>query len=67
MPESEVFEDWARGLAMNGLFCYYYNRSAIEDVKELLEETPEEANRHTEEKAEAFLTRWIYDEMKRNA
>ena len=38
-PEQKVFADWAQGLAMGGLFCYYYNREAVKDLAGILEET----------------------------
>jgi len=66
LPEYEVFEDWASGLALTGLFCFWYNRPAVDDIKAILEETEEEAGRFTEDEAERFLTRLIYNEMKRN-
>lgn len=58
-----VFQEWASGLAMGGLFCYYYNRSAIDDLSGILEETAEEAARFTEAQAEETLTRLIYREL----
>ena len=58
-----IFEDWARGLALGGLFCYYYNRSAKDDLAELLEENEEEKAKYTEQEAEECLTRLIYREM----
>lgn len=62
----EAFKSWAQGLAMGDLFCYYYNREAVGDVAEILEETPEEAARFTEEEAEEFLTNLLFREI-RNA
>lgn len=59
------FEDYARGLALGGLFCYYYNRSAVEDLGDILEETDEEKARFDEEKAEYTLTYLIYREIKK--
>ena len=66
-PESKVFEDWAQGLAMNGLFLYYYNRSAVDDLGAILEETEEEKARYTEEQAAQFLTNLIYNRVKSEA
>ena len=43
-----IFEDWAKGLALGGLFCYYYNRSAVDDLGAILEETEEEKGKYTE-------------------
>ena len=66
-PEQEVFKQWAQGLAMGGLFCYYYNREARTDLATILEETEEEANRYSEEKAEELLTYLIYREIRKEA
>lgn len=60
-----IFEDWARGLALGGLFCYYCNRSAVDDLGAILEETDEEKAKYTEQQAEEMLTRLIYREMER--
>jgi hypothetical protein len=59
-----IFEDWARGLALGGLFCYY-NRNAKDDLGEILEETDEEKAKYTEQQAEEYLTRLIYREMEK--
>ena len=71
-PEESVFYDWAQGLAMGGLFCYYYNREAAKDVAAILEETAEDVakykNRYkNEDKAEEFLTHIIYREISKEA
>ena len=58
-----IFEDWARGLALGNLFCYYYNRSAKDDLGKILEESEEEKAKYTEQEAEELLTRLIYREM----
>lgn len=58
-----IFKDWASGLALGGLFCYYYNRSAVDDLGGILEETEEERSKYTEAEAEEMLTRLIYREM----
>ena len=60
-----IFEDWARGLALGNLFCYYYNRSAVDDLGEIMEETEEEKAKYTEQEAEETLTRLIYREMEK--
>ena len=57
---SQLFESWAQGLALGGMFCYYYNREAVQDVAEILEETEAERARFDEERAESFLTRYIF-------
>ena len=56
----EIFKDWAQGLALGGLFCYWYNRPAVDDLGAILEETEEEKARYTERQAEEMLTRLIY-------
>lgn len=63
--EYQVFKDWASGLALGNLFCYYYNRSAVEDLGNILEESAAEKAKYKEEDAEELLTRLIYREMTR--
>ena len=58
-----LFKEWAQGLAMGGLFCYYYNRSAVDDLGDILEETEEERQRYSESEAEEMLTRLIFREV----
>lgn len=60
-----IFEDWARGLVLGGLFCYYYNREAKDDLATILEETDEEKAKYTEQQAEELLTRLIYRELEK--
>lgn len=63
--EYEIFKDWAQGLALGGLFCYYYNRSAVDDLGDILEETTEERGKYSEQEAEEMLTKLIYREFVR--
>ena len=63
--EYQVFKDWASGLALGNLFCYYYNRSAVDDLGDILEESSAEKAKYKEEDAEELLTRLIYREMTR--
>ena len=58
------FRYWAQGLPSILDTCYYYNRSAIQDLGEILEQTEEERNKYTEEQAEERLTQLIYRELK---
>ena len=58
-----LFEQWSRGLPCNGLFCYWYNREAKEDIAAILEETETEKNKYTEEQAEKLLTNLLYREI----
>ena len=55
-----AFRDWAAGLALGGLFCYMYNRSAVDDLGAILEETDAEKARFTESQAEDRLTGMLY-------
>lgn len=63
--ECAAFTDWCAGLPSVLDTCYYYNRSAVDDLAVILEETKEEKERFTEEKAEDLLTALIYRELKR--
>ena len=65
MTESERFTDWAQGLAGVLDTCYYYNRSAVDDLGAILEETAEEKARYSEAQAETLLTSLIYRELVR--
>ena len=65
IPTLNVFRDWAQGLALGNLFCYYYNRSAVDDLGAILEETEAEKSRYSEEEAEELLTRLIFREMQK--
>ena len=59
----ECFVDWCGGLP--GIFdtCYYYNRSAVDDLGNILEETETEKAKYTESQAELMLSRLIYREI----
>ena len=65
MTEQERFIDWAAGLPSILDTCYYYNRSAVDDLGEILEETPAEKARYSEAQAESLLTSLIYRELVR--
>lgn len=58
--ELAAFMDWAAGLPSLLDTCYFYNRSAVDDLGDILEETHEERNKHNETDAEQCLTRLIY-------
>jgi len=58
--ETIAFLDWCQGLPSVLDTCYFYNRSAVSDLGDILEETQEERNKHTERDAEQCLTRLIY-------
>lgn len=58
-----AFKEWCQGLPSIIDTCYYYNRSAIKDLGDILEETEEERNKYSEEQAEERLTQLIYREV----
>ncbi len=63
MTEQERFTDWASGLPSVIDCGYYYNRSAVDDLGTILEETEAEKARFDERKAENLLTYLIYREL----
>ena len=65
--EFAAFADWCSGLPAVLDTCYYYNRSAVDDLGRILEETAEEQARFTEAEAERRLTRLIYRELSKGA
>lgn len=67
MTEIERFTDWAQGLPSILDTCYYYNRSAVDDLGAILEETEKEKARFDESQAESLLTSLIYRELVRGA
>ena len=65
--EFAAFTDWCQGLPAVLDTCYYYNRSAVEDLGTILEETEEEKARFSEQEAERQLTWLIYRELSKGA
>lgn len=65
--EFAAFTDWCQGLPSVLDTCYYYNRSAVDDLGRILEETAEEKARFTEAEAERRLTWLIYRELSKGA
>lgn len=63
MSTAELFEEWAAGLPSILDTCYYYNRSAVDDLGAILEETEAEKAKYNETQAEQLLTRLIYREI----
>lgn len=61
--ELEPFASWCQGLPTILDTCYYYNRSAVDDLGAILEETAEEKARFSEEEAERRLTWLLYREL----
>lgn len=69
ISEQDLFDEWAQGLAMNGIFDYYIYRDDTNPVKilgDILEETEEERAKFAEEDAARTLTYLIYREVKKN-
>ena len=65
MTEQSLFFEWCSGLPSILDTCYYYNRSAVDDLAAILEETENEKARFTERQAEERLTYLIYREIKK--
>lgn len=61
----EVFADWCSGLPSIIDTCYYYNRSAVDDLGAILEETEEERNRFSESEAAQLLSLLIFREIQK--
>ncbi len=58
-----TFIEWCGGLPSVLDTCYYYNRSAIKDLGDILEESEEERNKFSEQQAEEMLSKLIYREL----
>ena len=65
MTEQALFFEWCSGLPSILDTCYYYNRSAVDDLAVILEETESEKSKYTEAQAEERLTYLIYREIKK--
>lgn len=58
-----IFRSWCQGLPSILNTCYYYNRSAVKDLAEILEVAEEELEMLTERFAEEKLTWMLYREI----
>lgn len=63
--ERKAFLDWCSGLPSVIDTCYFYNRSAVEDLGNILEETEQERKQYEESTAENLLTMLIYNEIRK--
>ena len=63
--EWKAFLDWCAGLPSVLDTCYFYNRSAVEDLGNILEQTEAERSKYEESAAENLLTLLIYNEIKK--
>ena len=61
-----AFEDWCKGLPSSIDTCYYYNRSAIDQLGDWLEESEEEKSRYSESEAEKKITYLLFRELTKN-
>lgn len=63
--EWKAFLDWCSGLPSVLDTCYFYNRSAVEDLGNILEQTAQERSKYEETAAENLLTMLIYNEIEK--
>lgn len=63
--EQAIFLDWCSGLPSVLDTCYFYNRSAVDDLAVILEEAEAEKEKYSEADAEKLLTNLIYREIKK--
>lgn len=63
-PDEATFKDWTQGLPSVLDCCYWwYNRSAVDDVAKILEETSEETSKYGEIEVGELLTHLMYREL----
>ena len=62
---ADYFSEWAAGLPGILDTCYYYNRSAVDDLAGILEETETEKAKYKEADAEKLLSYLIYREIEK--
>lgn len=63
---AQYFHEWAGGLPSIFDTCYLYNRPALDDLGEILEETEAEKAQYTEAEAEKLLSMLIFREIERS-
>lgn len=59
----EYFEYWCKGLPSCFDTGYYYNRSAVDDLGDILRQTVLQRSKYTESQAQHMLTRLIFREL----
>lgn len=68
MRLQDIFAEWAAGLPSVLDTCYYYNRSAVDDLAEILEESESEKEKYNDErKAEKLLSGLIWLQIAKEA
>lgn len=65
MSMQNLFFEWCQGLPSVLDTCYYYNRSAVDDLASILEQNEQEKSKFTERQAEERLTYLIFREIKK--
>lgn len=65
MSIQNYFFEWCKGLPSILDTCYYYNRSAVDDLASILEQNETEKRKFTERQAEEKLTYLIFREIKK--
>ena len=65
MSIQNFFIEWCQGLPSILDTCYYYNRSAVDDLASILEQNEQEKSKFTERQAEERLTYLIFREIKK--
>ena len=66
ISDAALFTEWAAGLAMCGIFDFWYHTTAVDILGTILEENEAERARFTESDAEQMLTSLIYREVVKN-
>ena len=65
VSDEQIFNEWCYGLPSLLDTCFLYNRSAVEDLGNILEETQEERSKYTETASEKQLIYLMYRELKK--
>lgn len=65
MSIQDLFIEWCQGLPSVLDTCYYYNRSAVDDLASILEQNEQEKSKFTESQAEERLTYLIFREIRK--
>ena len=61
--EQAAFISWTQGLPSALDCCFWYNRSAVDDLGNILEQTEAQRNKYSEDKACKMLPYLIYREI----
>lgn len=66
VTEYELFREWAKGLPCGATFDYCLGINAVELLGGMLEQTPNEKQKFSNDEAAERLTYFIYREVKKN-